>query len=482
MSREFLSLLVLAMVLPLGAYGQGEADGENPAPLALESAVREALGANPELGAAKAETRAALEAAGLAGAVEHGEWRFSGAAGYTDELNADPVYWFSHWGITNELRRVLDDGGRSSAAHAEALARVVEAQAVLDRTASQLTFEVAEAFLEVLRAQRAARLYTEGEALVAEHLRMALALRESGAASELDVLRAQSDLSSAHAATVGGVADLERARLALARLLGRDQSGAGRIAVADVPAGDVLPPEIAGPLEPVLARAPEVRAAEAEVAIAEAGIDLANSAYEVELDLLLSHAFDTDRTDSRHIIQAGVEWDLPLSGHGAKGYRRRQADELRSVAQRRLEGTRAVVEEAIRNAVIQVEAASARLESAAEAARYAGVVHRLADEGYQEGAVSMRDLLDARMDYTLAEIERVRAEADLAIAHARLLQYVTPVDSSAGATPALPDEGSGGTKDGATDTPQAEALDAPDRGSVSRTGSRVGLRPAIGRR
>lgn len=481
MSRTTHSLLALVLVLARVVLGDVVDDGTAPAAFTPGDAVVEALASNPEVSSARAEAQAALQAAGLAAAVERGDWTLTGSTSYIEEQNADPLHWFGHWNLTNELRVLLDDGGKTSAAHAEALAQALVARAKLERTVSDLALRVQVACAETMRAQRVLALYAEGEELVAEHLRMASTLREEGAASELDVLRARSDLASAHADTVGAAAELDQARLELARLLGRDQSAATSLTVAGATADDLPPVADEGDLAALMARIPEVQLAQGEVAVAEAGIDLADAAHRADLELLFGHAYDTDRTDSRHIVQAGVEWSLPLSDHGAKDHRRQQADDLRAAAQFRLENTRDLVEQAIRSARVQVAADQDRLEAAADAARYAATVHRLAGEGYGEGAISMRDLLDARLDYTRAQIERVRAEADLMAVRCRLAQFTSPTYMGSDDTQTTPDEYMGGKRDGAIETPDPHTVDAP--GAGADTGDRPGveLRARLGR-
>jgi len=410
------------------------AEGGAPKPCGIEEAIGEALAHNASLQAAAARVDEAQAAARVADAIRHFAWRYEGAASGIVEQNIDPEYWFAHAELLTSVTTTLSDGGKSKADWLRAIAEVVVARAEYEKQASSLALAVVSAFFGVVGAEAELGAAREGCELVGEHLRMARARFAEGQGPELDVLRAEAALSQAQAAQVGAAAESASARRALAVLLGRPPSELVEVAEAPVGADEtVADAELAS--AQARERAPEVRIGQAELALAQAGVEVARKTNKPDVGIVLSHTLGNDATDSRHVLQAGLRWGLPLGDHGERSARVDEGAARVRAAVALLEEASRQAEVAARDALGALAAARLRLEGLTRAAEVARTVHERATRGYADRAIAMRDLLDAREDLTAAERDRVRAQCDVAVQEARLRQVLgTLVSSSSVAT------------------------------------------------
>lgn len=432
--RALASILLVSAFLVGSPLVSRSDDAAAPRPCSIDGAIREALTANASLQAAAARVGEARAAARVADAVRHFPWRYEGGATGVVEQSIDPEYWFAHVELLTSVTTTLSDGGRSKADWLRAMAEVVVAGAEYDKQAADLTFSVVSSYYGIVGADAELRAAREGCELVGDHLRLARARFAEGQGPELDVLRAEAALANAQAAQVGAQAQADSARRTLALLIGRPPSELVEIAEAPASGGEPVPDA-----EPAAAqareRAPDVRIGQAELALAQAGVEIARKSNKPGLGIELSHTLGNDATDSRHVFQAGLRWGVPFGDHGERKARVDEGAARVRAADALLEEARRQAELAGRDALGAVAAARLRLEGLTRAAEVARTVHDRAARGYADRAIAMRDLLDARQDLTAAESERVRARCDLAIEEAALRRALgtlvpgTPADA-----------------------------------------------------
>jgi outer membrane protein TolC len=208
---------------------------------------------------------------------------------------------------------------------------------------------------------------------------------------------------------------------------------------ADPPAA---PPEPDPAAAEAATNAAAIRASRIGLEVAQAELTVAESASRPDWDLRAGYALGNDRTGARHLLSLGIQWSAPVGDHGARRERAAAARAELEAATLEVTVEQARIEVEVRNLVAAVAAARERLESLAQAERLAGVVHEKATVGYGEGAVAMRDLLDARQELTAARRDRLAAECELRTRLAELARYgitlpVTPAASEnpGGSTP-----------------------------------------------
>ncbi len=262
--------------------------------------------------------------------------------------------------------------------------------------------------------------------LAAEHARSAERRVSAGVAAPLDALRARTEQVRREGDLVRARAELERARLALGILLGRD--GPVRVAVPDpAPAAAQEPAALAaGALE----RRPELRAQREQVAAAEDQVRAGWARLAPQLSATGS-AFASDvpyPTGEKDGWRATVDLTWPIFDGGLREARRRQA-------RAQLAGARAG-EEAQRLAIHQEVADGERdLVVARERLRLAETQRGLASDAAGSARRSFEAGIASSLDVVDANDRLYQADVGLADARARLAQAAVGLDRALGREP-----------------------------------------------
>lgn len=228
---------------------------------------------------------------------------------------------------------------------------------------------------------------------------------------EVDALHAQNDARAAQA-------DLEKARIALAYLLGVENSAA-QIHVVDDWASVVNADTNADIDAMVQARA-DVRSAQARLQVAQKARDLARAARSRDITGMVQFEhYPGDFTNNTW----GVGVSIPLTGDYVYEGQIRHAESDLTIAQENYDRTVALARG-------EIESGRADLQAAREnVARFNGDLltqARKAADGaefaYNRGAMNVMDLLDARRQFYATQLEAVASQADYAkaLAHWRL--------------------------------------------------------------
>lgn len=270
--------------------------------------------------------------------------------------------------------------------------------ALLQSTQLLVQAEVAQAYL-ALRALDAERaLVRETVAAYADTLRLTQRRFQAGDVAELDVVRVESEV----AATEADALALDRARAevehALAVLVGEPASSFGLDSAAWTTALPVIPPGVPGT---VLARRPDVAAAQASLLAAQARVGVAQAAWFPRIALTADGGFASPELGdlfkwSARAWSIGALLSVPLLDGGRR-------DAQLQVAQAQLDGALAGYRGQVLGAFREVEDQLSALRLLAEqsqaqgravdAARRASVI---SETRYRNGLVSQLDLLDAR--------------------------------------------------------------------------------------
>jgi multidrug efflux system outer membrane protein len=292
----------------------------------------------------------------------------------------------------------LDVAGRLARSQDVASLDAAAREALLQNTKLMVQAETAQAYL-ALRALDAERsLVRETVAAYADTLRLTQRRHQAGDVAELDVVRVQSELAGNEAEALA--LDRQRAQLvhALAVLVGDVASE------FSVPAGDwpaVLPAIPAGVPGTVLARRPDVAAAQAQLMAAQQRVGIAQAAWFPSVTLTGAGGFASpDLGDlfrwSARAWSVGALLALPVFDGG-----RREAGVASAQAQ--LDGQLAQYRGQVLNAFREVEDQLSALrlldeqsqaqQRAVDAARRASTI---SETRYRNGMVSQLELLDAK--------------------------------------------------------------------------------------
>jgi multidrug efflux system outer membrane protein len=237
------------------------------------------------------------------------------------------------------------------------------------------------------------------------------AQRRSGAAAELDVARAQTELAAAEADSAAVAARRESLQDGLAVLVGENAT------IFTLPSSvetAILPPVPAGVPSELLQRRPDIAAAERSLASANAQIGVAKAAFFPAISLTGSSGYDSGQTDrlfgpDSRVWSFGPSVYLPFfqGGRNRANLARSRAVYETSLATYRQQILVAFreVEEALAELKLLSVQAQALDRAVASSRRAAG----LAQIRYRAGYVSYLDVVDAQR----TELENERAAAEL---------------------------------------------------------------------
>lgn len=406
--NRLIAALLAATALAHPAQSQNMPSAQTVAPFTLDQALEAAGAASPALEAASADVRAAQAGRQVAGlrpnpnvTVEAENVAGSGPYRGTDAMEA-----------TTSLALPIELGGKRSARIAVADARTDRAaiQAAIAR--ADLRLRVIEAYAEAAAAERRLTIALDQSRIAGEAARAARLRVQAGKASPIDEQRGDVARVNAEAGAERAKRMAELSRFALSRLLGQPITGAFDDGwFARLPGGY-------GPLRPIdSAGTLALAAAQADLAIADAGVRLARSQRVPDLTVSAGARRLEQTNDTAAVFSLSIP--IPLFNNGRAALSQAAAERQRADAQRRV--TALDVDQAIARA--QAEAANAATSAAAAsgpALRAAEEAARIARIGYREGKFGQLDLLDA--ERTLSETRGAAIDALLAyhIAQAQL--------------------------------------------------------------
>lgn len=292
----------------------------------------------------------------------------------------------------------LDLFGRLARASDAAALDAQAREALLQSTRLLVQADVAQTYL-ALRALDAERaLVRETVAAYANTLRLTQRRHQAGDVAELDVARVQSELASTESEALA--LDRQRATLehALAVLVGEPASGFTLAPAPWTTALPVIPPGVPGT---VLARRPDVSAAQSTLLAAQARLGLARAAWFPGITLTAAGGYASPELGdlfkwSARAWSVGALLSLPLldSGRREAGVQGAQAQLDAALAGYRSQvlGAFRDVEDQLSSLRLLAEQAQAQDRAVAAAAR----ATVLSDSRYRNGLVSQLELLDAR--------------------------------------------------------------------------------------
>lgn len=384
--------------------------GTRPVPLTRAEAGEQLLRGNPEIRIA----RAALEAA--TADIRRADVGPNPTLSASVSNSVANQYRIPGSERTLRLEQLFERGGKrelrvSTARHLEAAAR----QDLLD-TIRQQRIALAAAYGDLMAAQRVEGFARDNTAGYRRLVDAAERRLRAGDLSDIDVARFRVEAARAEQESRAAEAATSGARIALAALLGVQDSDQ-LVASDDLPtlasADEIALPTPAAQLEAALDRRADAAAAKSRLSASARARDLAAS--QRTRDLLVGVQGERTPTTGGNVF--GVSVSIPLLiGNDYSGEISRAGADL-VLAEESLRRTRALIR-------IDVERAETRLSSARDRARaLAGRAlpeARRAAQGiefaFSRGAASLTDLFDARRQLSAVQADAARALAEVAAA------------------------------------------------------------------
>lgn len=378
----------------------------------LAEALAAARARNPDLAVAAAEGEAAAARQRRARAAR-GPTVALNAMAADGESDLGGFFGFQREDVTPssaaiELTQPLFASGALRAGMEGAAADRRRAGQALRAAEARLTVAVTEAYADVRVAEQALDTARRQVSLTAEVARQAAERFEAGEIPRSDYAQATAGRAQALAERAAAEAALETARAEFERIVGQPAEG-----LASLPDAPGATEDLDGFLARAAASSPEIGAAEAQVAVARAGLRAARAAYGPNVALTAQAAQVRDqflpgyRSDEWRVGVQG-RWVLFDSGSTAAAVAERAAG-LRA-AEARLRAARDAAEAQALSAFHAARAAELRRSAAAAALEASAISARsVADEV----AAAQRPLVD-RLDAEarLANAERAKAQAD----------------------------------------------------------------------
>ncbi len=281
-----------------------------------------------------------------------------------------------------------------------------------ERTKADIALQVAQQYLEVLRARALVRLQERVLERAKRLLEAAEAGYKAGTAAKLDVLRAQVQVRNAEVDLLAAKNQEKIAMLTLRNLMGVGDDFA--FDIVEPAEEKYAPPSLTECLAQALRQRPEVREAEWQKESANVAKTLAriNSLPVVNISGSYNRYPSTTRiTDKEWALNLIVSYPI-FDGGRVKAeleQAKLQVEQADLNLKRTLDNIRLQVQQAYTNWQNAVE----RLSAAQEAVKEASETARLTEEAYKAGAASLIDVINAQVALAQAENQEIQARYDL---------------------------------------------------------------------
>ena len=429
-------ILVGVLILtPVPSAAQG--------PLTLERAVQAALAHNgslradrasvDEAGAHAAETRSAFfPRVSFTESWQRGDQpvfvfssllssrRFAANNFAIDALNhPDPIGFF-RTGVAVE--QLLFDGGRQRAAAAAASLRRDSVEASTNEAAAALAVLTTETFGRLIHAEASRRAAEAGVMAAREDLARAERRRDTGIATDADVLALVVHVADLRQRAIQSEGDAAVARAELNRLMGDPVNAAVEAIEPTVaPTAGGEPPNVTTLLAEAEAARPELKRAAASERIAATTQRQARAALIPQL--AAQAAFDVSGTRvadraSSWIVGGELRWTF--STGGAELARMKAASASTAKARAEADEARAAVHVDVVSALRRLETARARRDAGRAAVDQARESQRIIRDRFEAGIAPVNDVLRASTALLDADANSVAALVDIIVATAKL--------------------------------------------------------------
>lgn len=401
--------LALPIAFVLLSLSGGPAAAQTPParPATLAELIATADQRNPSIAAARqaiavAEARVALARAGRGPTVTA-----SGTAATAGGGTPTTTPSFSS-STSISATYLLYDSGQIGHAVRQAEANLKAARLALEAARQDVANGAAQAYVNLLRAERTVGLREQVMAQSRESLRLAEGQFRAGVVPRSDVVRAQAGLAAAEGELLVARNAVDQAKAALNVVLG--QAPPSPVAVAPAPAVPGLTIAPAG-LPALIEERPEVRRALAEIEAAEAALALAQASrgLRMTLDGRGTQAF-APSTQTTYSI--GTTISFPLSDAGRVDAQVAEATATLASVRERIQTTRLTLQQQGLVAYLAILDARARIASARAGLAFAQESLRLAQGRYAAGAGPFLEVVDAQTALVAAEVTLARAEFD----------------------------------------------------------------------
>lgn len=418
MSNSVARMLALALLV-----GATAAQGED-----LRDVYRLAQESDPQLRAAEAGHRAALEARPQSRAALLPNINFTAQTQRNQFEYDTPAYPDNEYNSSSyslSLRQALYHHDYYVQLR-QTDASIAQADAQYGSARQGLIVRVAETYFNLLAAEDNLRFAQAEKTAIAQQLRQTQQRFEVGLSAITDVHEAQAGYDAAVAQEIVAQNQLENAREVLREITGREHTVLTPLA-GEIPLQSPDPASIDKWEETALQQNLQLLAAEAAAHVAREEMKRRQAGHYPTLDLVASHNWsDTSESDlsgteyNSNII--GVQLNVPIFAGGGVSASTRQATHLYTQAQEGLEQTRRATVRQTRDAYLGVTAGISTVQARRQAQSSARTALQATQAGFDVGTRTAVEVLNSQRELFRAQRDYARARYDYAISTLRLKQ------------------------------------------------------------
>lgn len=380
----------------------------------LDQAVAIAGGSAPAADAAQAGIEAAQAARTVAGLRPNPQLQSQ----VENVIGTGPYSGVRQAETTVGLNIPIELGGKRSARIAIADAQSNRAALVAAITQADIRLQVTALYIDAVAAERRVMTARDQFRIAKDALDAAKIRVQAGRASPLEEQRADVAKLNAEAEVQRTQRLAKAVRANLERRIGQPIAGA-----LDVSALDHLPPAAYGPTMVASTGTLALAAADADLAIADAGVRLARSQRIPDVTVGPAVRRLSATNDTAAILSVSIP--IPLFNSGRAAVAQASAQRSQAEAQRRM--TALDIDQAITDAQAEADnAATAARNASGPALAAAQEAARIARIGYREGKFGQLDLLDAERTLSQTRLAAIDALASYQNARARLERLIAP--------------------------------------------------------
>jgi len=419
-----ISTIIILNLVPPGAVAQGLS---TPRQFSLDDAVTVALQRHPVLKASGSLVQAAQYRVDQVVSADYPQLYFNTSFTRWDwvlpnkkiYLGASLNDIFAEFAV----QQLVYNGGRTSI-QSDLARNLVDGERVNNQRLQQgIVFSVARTYLLLIKAQRIVAVQDLTIANLRDHVATADLLYRSGKVSQLDVLKAQTQLALANEELVKAKNSVTIRRQELFGAMGVD-------AAFDFTTVDLTEAlwkrEQAQSLQEdsllsILKRHPDLQRAALDVQGREQEISLARTDYYPSAFVRGSYNWEDSQILLGHKNwNVGIGLSVPLYQGGVTQANVDQATARAEAARATGDALRQRLEVAVRTTLTTLDDTRSRVRSAAEIVRLAGETEKVASLKYRTGKGTNLDVLDAEIVLTNARMSYIQVLTDYALAVAEL--------------------------------------------------------------
>lgn len=439
----FRLVLAVAAVLSLSTPARPQADAQESVHWTLADAVRYSLGHSPDLAVAASRIEEKIEARAEVFSSFLPDLSFEGGYTYIDNVpriaidfpvdppgDLLPPFQINREALIGAndnykaklvLNQLLFASGKVYYAHRAAASQVDSERARLDAARLQVARSAAEAYNAALIAQQAVEVQRESLGAARAHLAQVERRYEAGAATRLELLRAQVEVSNREPRVAETEKMLDLALVRLRRAAGLPEgtpiSLADSIEAALEDANEAEALERARRMRPELAALGHLQRAAEDQALAQRGAMLPS--------VLLTGTFGYEKPyfaidDWERNWTVGVGVRIPLFD-GLEAYHGMQkAHAAAQTARESASQALADIQVEVRSALLELRETSLRIASTRSNMERARDILAIAVDSYRAGASTSLEVIDTQLAATTARLDHLKALYDYRVARVRL--------------------------------------------------------------